>query len=262
MPFDPRAAREHRFAPGETIFAEDDASDLAYVIRTGRVEILKATPKGPLLLAVLGAGDVVGEMGLLDERPRSATARALDAVVAHAVGPREFTEQLLHDPRGALGLLHGLFERLRTSNQKLTESATGRLREAGVPVVRLLPDADVPSTVLPPEGLAITRFPFRIGRVADADRPDVLHYNDLELPDRAPYTLSRNHFSLDLGPDGVVVRDRGSQRGTLVNRLRIGARFDRDVAPLEPGENRVVAGAPPLFVDRADSPFRFRVTIA
>src|SRR5215470_9736090 len=95
------------FPAGATIFSEGDASDYAYVLRSGR-------------LAVLGEGDVIGEMGLLDERPRSATARALEPVVADAIDAPEFTRLLFHHPDKAMELLRALFERLRTANQLLT----------------------------------------------------------------------------------------------------------------------------------------------
>src|SRR5215470_9196081 len=108
------------FPAGATIFSEGDASDYAYVVRSGRVEVLKSAAGGTIRLAVLGEGDVIGEMGLLDERPRSATARALEPVVADAIDAPEFTRLLFHHPDKAMELLRALFERLRTANQLLT----------------------------------------------------------------------------------------------------------------------------------------------
>ena len=68
--------KRRNFATGEVIFSEGDDSHEAYLILSGRVEVLKAAPGGPLCLAVLGGGDLLGEMGLLEDQPRSATARA------------------------------------------------------------------------------------------------------------------------------------------------------------------------------------------
>ena len=68
--------KQFRFAAGETIFAEGDPSDYAYLIWSGDVEILKSTPKGDNRLAILGKDEFLGEMGVIDEQPRSATARA------------------------------------------------------------------------------------------------------------------------------------------------------------------------------------------
>src|SRR5881296_1711202 len=110
-----------QFTPGATLFSEGDASDRAYLIRAGRVEIVKRASAGAVRLAVLGEGDIVGEMGLLDERPRSATARAVEPVVAEAISQSEFTRILVHEPEEAIELLRALFERLRTMNQLVTD---------------------------------------------------------------------------------------------------------------------------------------------
>ncbi len=116
--------KQRQFSAGETIFSEGDSSREAYLIHSGRVEILKNSPRGQLCLAVVGAGDVIGEMGLLEELPRSATARAVDPVLTSAIGADEFLRLLLDDPEEALGLLRALFERLRTMNQVLADLDT------------------------------------------------------------------------------------------------------------------------------------------
>lgn len=63
-------------APGEVLFSEGDPADSAYVIAAGEVEIVKALGARETLLSLRGAGDVIGEIGLLLEAPRSATVRA------------------------------------------------------------------------------------------------------------------------------------------------------------------------------------------
>src|SRR5262245_17799864 len=131
--------RTRHFSAGETIFSEGDCSDEAYVLRSGRVEVLKDAPGGPLRLAVLGQGDVLGEMGLLDERPRSATARAVEPVVVDAVSRSEFVSLLLHDPGRSLDLLRALFERLRTMNRLMSDSASATEHAVHIPRVTLIP---------------------------------------------------------------------------------------------------------------------------
>ena len=63
-------------AAGTTLFRQGDPSDLIYVVETGQVEVLRETPDGELLLATLGPGDHLGEMGPLFGLPRSASVRA------------------------------------------------------------------------------------------------------------------------------------------------------------------------------------------
>jgi len=117
--------KRRNFTAGDFIFSEGDDSHEAYLILSGRVEVLKATPGGPLRLAVLGTGDLLGEMGLLEDQPRSATARALEPVATSAIESEEFLYLILNKPDDALGLLRALFERLRSMNQRLAEVTWG-----------------------------------------------------------------------------------------------------------------------------------------
>jgi putative ABC transport system ATP-binding protein len=61
---------------GDTLFCQGDPSDLIYVVETGAVDVIRETPDGELLLATLGPGDHLGEMGPLFGLPRSASVRA------------------------------------------------------------------------------------------------------------------------------------------------------------------------------------------
>ena len=246
---------------GETIFSEGDASNEAYIIRAGRVEILKQSSERQVRLAVLGEGDVFGEMGLLDERPRSATAHALEHVVADAVGRTEFLRLLRHEPDEAMALLRALFERLRSMNRLVAETIPAADSAQWIPRVRVLPLTPETGMVLPAEGLEITRFPFRIGRVPQSSEDRVMAYNDIALEDSEPYKLSLNHFAIDLAPEGPLVRDRGSSQGTLVNDVRIGSLEASDAAPLHAGENEIVPGPPPASFAPAPSPYRFKVVV-
>jgi CRP/FNR family transcriptional regulator, cyclic AMP receptor protein len=67
-----------RFSPGQIIFHLGDPGGLLYIITSGKVKIAHTTPDGQeALLAILGNGDFFGELALLDEAPRSATAESL-----------------------------------------------------------------------------------------------------------------------------------------------------------------------------------------
>ena len=75
-------------ADGDVLFSQGDASDLIYLVEDGKLEVVRSDPGGPeVVVAVLGADAVVGEMGPLFGLPRSATVRAKGGarVVGHSV---------------------------------------------------------------------------------------------------------------------------------------------------------------------------------
>jgi CRP-like cAMP-binding protein len=254
------------FAEGEMIFSEGDDSREAYLILSGRVEVLKASPAGPLCLAILGTGDLLGEMGLLEDQPRSATARALEPVATSAIEGEEFLHLILHKPEDGLALLRALFERLRSMNQRLAELNRGVEGAREIPRVMLYPLTPETEQAVAPAGLAVTRFPFRVGRRPASREEEALGFNDVELPDAGARLVSLNHFAIDLGGPGdgpgVVIRDRGSRQGTEVNGARIGSREARDHAPLVAGDNEVAIGAAASPLGGPASRYRFRIALA
>ena len=65
------------FHEGDEIFAEGEVGNWAYLIQSGKIEISKKGPDGiERMLAMLGPGRLFGEMALIDDQPRMATARA------------------------------------------------------------------------------------------------------------------------------------------------------------------------------------------
>ena len=106
------------FADGDVIFREGEASDAAYLIVSGVVQIVSGfgSPEQKTI-NVLGKGQYFGEMGAIDNAPRSATAIAKGEVDCASVGQAEFMETLLKEPSEAIALLKVLFERLRRANR-------------------------------------------------------------------------------------------------------------------------------------------------
>ena len=66
---------EKVYHPGEVVFEEGDPGRALFVVVEGAVEITRATAQGPYVLNTLGPGDAFGELALIDDFPRSATAR-------------------------------------------------------------------------------------------------------------------------------------------------------------------------------------------
>ena len=70
-----------RFEKDHYIFRERETGDLAFIIAEGQVEILKETEEGPVSLRILQKGAMFGEMALIDDEPRMASAKAIDGPV-------------------------------------------------------------------------------------------------------------------------------------------------------------------------------------
>lgn len=118
------SAKERRHPSGSPLFFEGDASDEALVVVHGHVKVTGVAEDGrEVLLAVRGPGDILGEMSLLDGKPRSATARAVDDVRAVHLSRTEFEGFLERHPRLAVTLLQTLAGRLRDADVKRLEYA-------------------------------------------------------------------------------------------------------------------------------------------
>ncbi len=104
------------FAQGHVLFREGDVGSVMYVIRAGRVRISREFETGEHTLAVLGAGDFFGEMALLNNKPRTATAVCLDALSAIEIDAPTLETMLLNDPEIAVRLVTRLARRLDSAN--------------------------------------------------------------------------------------------------------------------------------------------------
>ncbi len=91
-------SQERRLAPGELLFREGETGDKLYVVLAGQVRISKDIPgAGEEALAIMDRGDYFGEMALIDQKPRSADARAHDRGAVVLAIPSEVLRNIL-DP--------------------------------------------------------------------------------------------------------------------------------------------------------------------
>lgn len=109
------------FKSGQTIFKQGDLELCMYDIQRGRVGIYSAYGTSEeKLIAELSVGDIVGERGLLERVPRSATAVALeDDTVLLEVREDNLKDYFLKEPEKILMLMRNLSARLRKINDKL-----------------------------------------------------------------------------------------------------------------------------------------------
>ncbi len=116
------ASHEEELPPGATLFTEGDRGDAAYVITGGTIEIVKNTGTNEVLLALRHPGEVIGEMALLQDEPRMASARARDHTTMLVI-PRPALADLLETSPGAVRALFDiLLERLRSTESQLRQN--------------------------------------------------------------------------------------------------------------------------------------------
>ena len=115
-------AKMRRFPPGETIFRAGDPGDGFYLVESGCVTIFATVGEHESRpLANIVAGEFFGEMALLDDAPRSATAIADEETRAYFIGREEFLRLLEQRPRLAMNLIREFSHRVRSLNRKYIE---------------------------------------------------------------------------------------------------------------------------------------------
>lgn len=100
--------------PGDLLFSEGEQGERAYVVEDGVVEVVKQTSEGSVTLARLGHGEIVGEMALFDNAPRSATVVAVERTTLLSIDRLQIDAKIRNaDPTIAL-LIDTLTNRLRS----------------------------------------------------------------------------------------------------------------------------------------------------
>jgi signal transduction histidine kinase/predicted CoA-binding protein len=113
---------EIRLQAGAELFNEGSRGDQAYVIKEGQIEIVKSSNGREVLLAVRQAGEVIGEMSLLDSAPRFATGRARSESLLLAIRHEDLDNLLNTSPSAAKAMLYTFIARLRSTELILRQS--------------------------------------------------------------------------------------------------------------------------------------------
>ncbi|MBC8282593.1 MAG: cyclic nucleotide-binding domain-containing protein [Nitrospinae bacterium] len=109
------------------IFNEGTFGDSAYMIDSGKVGIISETDQNGKrkVVAILKKNDIFGEMGLIDNEVRTATAIALEDTQVSVISKKTFDYLLKHDPFALRPLLEVLSHRLRNTTDLLWENSKG-----------------------------------------------------------------------------------------------------------------------------------------
>lgn len=110
------------FQPGELLCRQGDRGDTAYIILDGEADVLVDAPGGQISVAKLGKNDLVGEMAILIDIPRTATVKAIDTVATLAISKDLFFRMVTEFPQMGVEIMRELAHRL--------ENTTAQLREA------------------------------------------------------------------------------------------------------------------------------------
>lgn len=116
---DPLARFAQRFTAGTVLFEEGDPGDQMYVIQSGRVRLTRKLRGEAQLLAVLPPGEFFGEMAIINERPRSATADVLEDAQLLVLDAQMFEALVRGNTEIALRLIKRLAARLNQANAQV-----------------------------------------------------------------------------------------------------------------------------------------------
>ncbi|NYI05604.1 Crp/Fnr family transcriptional regulator [Allostreptomyces psammosilenae] len=107
---------------GESLFHEGDPGDRLYVVAEGKLKLHRTSPDGrENMLAVLGPGEMFGELSLFDPGPRTATATALTETKLLALSNSDLQPWLNARPEVATALLRAIARRLRRTNDVMSD---------------------------------------------------------------------------------------------------------------------------------------------
>ena len=198
---------EVRLAKGEELFAEGALGDKAYVIREGKLDILTSSGGQEVLIAVRQVGELIGEMALLEEAPRSATVRARVDSLVFSIEKEHFDALVDRSPSAMKSMLFTILARLRETQDALYESE--RMAILGTLTAETLHNLNNPAS-------AIQRAAEQLGPELEAQKEARDRLASLELSNEQTQLLLQE-------------QTKGVQRASTPPELDALARSDQEV---------------------------------
>lgn len=109
------------YAPDQILFRQGEMGDAAYIIVEGTADVFASGPKGEVKVATLGANDIVGEIAILCEVPRTASVRAATRLVTLRVSKDLFFQLVNEFPQMAVEIMRELAHRLEKTTAQLRD---------------------------------------------------------------------------------------------------------------------------------------------
>ena len=244
---------ELAFKTGEVIISEGEMGTSAYLLKSGSVEVSRKIDGSRVVLAILEAGQIFGEMSLIDESPRSATVTALKTCVVEEITRELASNAIRGSPPLLQYLLVLMVDRMRGMNEQILASRID-LGQPPISNVHLSGASKAATDVLGTSPVNLNRFPYRVGRRTSKANLFSLWKKDLLIKDNPPYNVSRNHFVITRCHEDIFVVDEGSTVGTIVNGTRIGGPTSMLRVRCEEQENLIIVGS-------ETSPYHFQLRI-
>src|SRR5262245_2987681 len=119
------AMQTAKFNAGDTILSEGEAGDTAFLIVSGSVDVSIGEGAKAKSVATLEAGDVFGEMSLIEPGPRSATVKAVTDTECIVTTYEDFIATAQADPQTAVEFMKTLVRRLRLANERMARMNPG-----------------------------------------------------------------------------------------------------------------------------------------
>src|SRR5574341_386658 len=105
---------------GSIIMAAGDPTDSLYIVLSGRLKVMMSDADGKeVILTILGPGEFFGEMGLIDDAPRSASVVAIEPCELLSIARRDFKKCMAENFEMSQAVMRGLVKRLREADRKI-----------------------------------------------------------------------------------------------------------------------------------------------
>ena len=214
----PTAAKlSAEFAPGDVIIREGDHGEEMFIIEEGEVEIFKSVQGTERVLVTLERGDFFGEMAMLEDEPRSSSARAVTAAKLMRISRELFDDMLRQNPQVAVRMMRKLSRRLRELHAAVDSDDTVETKPHAVTDVppsaaRLIHDSGAVFPLSPNRETTLGRFD-RVTGVA----PTI----DLQTIDSAHGVSRRHAIITHVGDNFDITEEIGTSNGTFLNGERL-----------------------------------------
>ncbi|MBN1577064.1 MAG: cyclic nucleotide-binding domain-containing protein [Chitinispirillaceae bacterium] len=240
---------ERFFHRGTLMFIEGESSTEMFIIRSGCVRVLKQEGENTVELARLGPGSVLGELSLLDHRPRSATAQVLEDTTVTVIDEELFARTLQSIPDWLGNMIRLVVKRLRDTMKKNGEDMVNKSIGGVLQIILLMTEAKTPNDPAKKEAL--------VSAVKD-QMFALIGLGGLELENIFLHLILKNLLLIrknEQGREFILIKDRPALRlylqylrmhqrgGTLIGESFTEGTFDLIEVLLEAGK-RNGSGAP------------------